>query len=911
MLCFSGGNIHMKKHKLRAILVVEVLYVFVLVAFSPAQSLLNLYVSDEFTDSLRLLPNRNNKQEMLVGQRIDDQYLNQGYVEHMTDAIARDRFLQSKAPDDESPRHGSWVVPPIDIPTYPYSGKQSVINTWGDTLMGITFSTTVNVLGAWFAGCGKNKQSWADGVRVHGYQSGEQVSTTTWFKDFDATPSWFAMNLYSVDRIVIEVQPVLNQGGWFCMDDLTYLPGTMRTSKDSNPIVVDFEDCPIAQDLSTSGYAGLIWEPGTGSVYTDADAIHDSSIVSSSTTLLHASADHAYSATSQQTLLGAPTLLNDFQGVIRGDATSWSYPPDSCGAAGPNHFVEVVNRNFAVYDKTTGEELINILLGAFLPGSNGDPRVLYDQYSDRWFVIVCDFTSQIYLAVSRSDDPTGDWFKCSFIVSQGSDAGKWPDYPTLGVDEDGVYTAAYMIGGSSGMSIFALEKASLIASEPSIGDIFAFRELPWEGAIQPVHSFGAVDGEYFVSRASATSLRLRKLTGLLTTPVLSELGYVSIPSHGEPPDAPALGSTTPLDTVGTRLMNAVYRDGCIWTAHCIGLNNRAASRWYKIDVSSVSLADYGTIQDPVLYYFFPTIMVNAEGDAIMGFSGSCSGQYAAAYYTGRLASDPPGVMAPPVLLKAGEATYNLIDSYGRNRWGDYSLCSLDPVKQTLWTIQEYAHSHNDTGVNRWGTWIGELAFNQPPLIPTVPDGPDEGITGVSCSFTTCTTDPEEEDVFYRFDWGDGNIGDWLGPFPSGTIGTGAHAWVDAGVFEVRAQAKDVMGGQSAWSEPHMITVEELPVLEIRTINGNLGHIVVTIKNVGTVNASNISWSIVLDGGFMLLGKQSMGSIPLLKPGVTGDFQSRFIFGFGKPMVRVVVEVAGVRFEQNASAMVVLFFVTVQ
>ena len=55
--------------------------------------------------------------------------------------------------------------------------------------------------------------------------------------------------------------------------------------------------------------------------------------------------------------------LRDSSGTARRGVHS----PDSCGAAGPNHFVEVVNRNFAVYNKSTGEELINILLGAFLP----------------------------------------------------------------------------------------------------------------------------------------------------------------------------------------------------------------------------------------------------------------------------------------------------------------------------------------------------------------------------------------------------------------------------------------------------------------------------------------------------------------------------------------------------------------
>ena len=102
-----------------------------------------------------------------------------------------------------------------------------------------------------------------------------------------------------------------------------------------------------------------------------------------------------------------PQLLSDFRGVIRGDAGSSSAPPDTCGAIGPDHFVITVNRNFAVYDRDTGAELINMHLGSFLPGSNGDPRVLYDQHSGRWIVLVTDFDTKIFLAVSLTSDATG------------------------------------------------------------------------------------------------------------------------------------------------------------------------------------------------------------------------------------------------------------------------------------------------------------------------------------------------------------------------------------------------------------------------------------------------------------------------------------------------------------------------
>ena len=376
-----------------------------------------------------------------------------------------------------------------------------------------------------------------------------------------------------------------------------------------------------------------------------------------------------------------------------------------------------VNRNFAVYDRTNGAELINMHLGSFLPGSNGDPRVLYDQHSGRWIVLVTDFDTKIFLAVSLTSDATGSWFKTDFVVTQGSDAGTFPDYPTLGVDASGIYTAAYMVGNGT-MSIFAIDKAPLVAPSPSLGTVTAFRLLPWEGAIQPVQTYGTPPGEYLVSTQSSTQIRLRRLDGPMTSPTLNELGAASIPSYGEPPDAPVQGSSTPLDTVGSRLMNAVYRDGSVYTAHCIAGGAGAMSRWYQISTASVTLTQSGDVSDPLLYYFFPSIAVNAAGDLALGISGSYVGQYAAAYYTGRLASDPPGEMADPALLRQGDASHNIIDSYGRNRFGDYSLTTLDPTDEmTIWTIQEYVHA-----TNTWGTWVAELSPVLPALFVSLPSG---------------------------------------------------------------------------------------------------------------------------------------------------------------------------------------------
>ncbi|MGD8453424.1 MAG: hypothetical protein PVJ57_16550 [Phycisphaerae bacterium] len=641
-------------------------------------------------------------QEAIAGEQLEPSAFGRSYVESMQAAVDRDRLMP--IPENNrarNGRHGEWVVPSRGATTFPHSGSHNVINKWGDTHMGIGFPQLVDVQGAYFAGQA-GPGVWTTGIVVISYRDGREVQRTEPFRGIGSEPAWLAMNLQRVDRIEIVAEPVVNGGGWYGMDDLTY---TVAAAEGAPTVVVDFDDLDYDTKLSGSGYAGLTWEAGSGDFGTD-DGVHGPMMPVAP--VEEPAGEEGGPRETPRTVPRPPTMVTSYQGVIRGDAGSLSYPPDTDGAVGPNHYVITVNRNFAVYDRETGQEQLNILLGAFLPGSNGDPRVLFDHHSGRWIVLVSDFnaTASIYLAVSLTDDPLGDWFKTSFVTAQGSDTGNWPDYPTLGVNDSMIVTTAYMVGGP-GHSVFVIDKAPLVASPPSLGTITAFRGLPWERAVQPVHKYDTGGATLLVSTSGNNALHLRRIVPPASSPSLMDLGTISVSHFYDPPDASALGSSTPLDTVDARLMMAVLRGGRLWTAHTISQSGRPACRWYELEPSAFRLVQSGTMADTWLGYFFPSIMVNADGDVVMGFTGSDANQYAGCYVTGRRATDPLGTMAAPVQYKAGTGPQNNIDGNGRNRWGDYSYTTLDPVEQkTFYMLQEYGHAENI-----WGTYLGVFAFH--------------------------------------------------------------------------------------------------------------------------------------------------------------------------------------------------------
>jgi hypothetical protein len=98
--------------------------------------------------------------------------------------------------------------------------------------------------------------------------------------------------------------------------------------------------------------------------------------------------------------------------------------------------------------------------------------------------------------------------------------------------------------------------------------------------------------------------------------------------------------------------------------------------------------------------------------------------------------------------------------------------------------------------------------SQAPETPEAPDGPDEWILNEECAFSAVTTDPEGDNIYYLFDWGDGNNSGWVGPYISGQTAEASHAWTELGEYEIKVIAKDTYNALSSWSEPHIISIIE-------------------------------------------------------------------------------------------------------
>jgi hypothetical protein len=76
-----------------------------------------------------------------------------------------------------------------------------------------------------------------------------------------------------------------------------------------------------------------------------------------------------------------------------------------------------------------------------------------------------------------------------------------------------------------------------------------------------------------------------------------------------------------------------------------------------------------------------------------------------------------------------------------------------------------------------------------PYAPTI-SGEINGKKGTAYEYTFNAVDPNEDNVYYSIDWGDGTTGNWIGPYPSGQDIKVNHTWVKKGIYSITAKAKD-------------------------------------------------------------------------------------------------------------------------
>ncbi len=415
-----------------------------------------------------------------------------------------------------------------------------------------------------------------------------------------------------------------------------------------------------------------------------------------------------------QTKMGTGAMGVPIQNWI-GQAGNGGVPLDPTGAAGLTDFVQGVNTTYRAYNKANGAPLMpSMTLSSLWPGStdDGDPIVLYDKYADRWFIQQFQQTgNKILLAVSQTNDPTGAFYKYTFVP----DASDFPDYPKLSIWSDGYY----MCNNYSNEKVTVFDRTKMLAGNPAAGMVvMSLPSVPTNGffcpmpadadgglppAGTPISIFSFEDDNW--SGGVKDQIHVFKMTTDWTTPSNSAL--VEDFTGGSPlavtpfnstwanygNEISQKGSTQKLDAIqGIFMYRAQYRRwvgyNTVVLNHAINITptttNQSAIRWYELhqDPSNGhwTVCQQGTYAPDGENRWMGSIAMDDNGSIGLAYAVSGTNTYPSLRYTGRYKTDPAGTMnSVERTAKAGNSS-----QAGINRWGDYGHTSLDPDGVTFW-----------------------------------------------------------------------------------------------------------------------------------------------------------------------------------------------------------------------------------
>ena len=105
---------------------------------------------------------------------------------------------------------------------------------------------------------------------------------------------------------------------------------------------------------------------------------------------------------------------------------------------------------------------------------------------------------------------------------------------------------------------------------------------------------------------------------------------------------------------------------------------------------------------------------------------------------------------------------------------EYS-CGVAEIDDEHVIVVGSTKSYGAGGNDMWLIKVSQGNGTLPPLKPTI-NGPISGKVNNEYPYTSSTTDPEGNQVFYWFNWADGTNSGWLGPYNSGEECNAFNTW---------------------------------------------------------------------------------------------------------------------------------------
>ena len=404
-------------------------------------------------------------------------------------------------------------------------------------------------------------------------------------------------------------------------------------------------------------------------------------------------------------------------------------PQDPTGDVGETVYLQAVNATLiAAFDKVTGEEVGRFsgtsLWGPVNAVSGGDPIILYDQEKSQW--VITEFPSfgggnRLLVAVSETSDPLGTYNVYSFNTQF------FPDYPKYSIWNN-AYVVTTNEGGAGVLDAYFINRDEITSGAQNVRILttqvngtngseqpfIVSTPVDWSGITPPADdtppcTVSLADASWttgqsedqiivdeyiidWIDETVATRRTRLDVSPYDANPCREEgVGFSCIPQIGDA----GLDGLPEIVTFQPHYRNFGTHESMVlnFISDATDGDDLAGIRWMELRKtagSNWSLFQEGTFSpDDGLHRFMCGIAIDASGNIGMAYSTSSSIQAVGIAITGRLSTDPPGMMTlgeiPIVQGNGGLNTFG--------RFSDYSHITTDPVNPNVfWYTGAYAQN---------------------------------------------------------------------------------------------------------------------------------------------------------------------------------------------------------------------------
>lgn len=323
----------------------------------------------------------------------------------------------------------------------------------------------------------------------------------------------------------------------------------------------------------------------------------------------------------------------------------------------------------------------------------------------------------------------------------------------------------------------------------------------------------------------------------------------------------------------------VYFGSCDWKIYCLDAEN-GQSIWNYT-------TNYYVDSTPAIAY--GKIFIGSR-DCNLYCLDAGTGQYLWSYGANDQVDSSPAVADGKVYVGSDDGNLYCLNAETGTKIWDYMTGSYVMSSPAIVNGKIYIGSY-DNNLYCFGS-EPVADFSWTPQNP----GPNQPITfDASASY-----DPDGTITTYEWDWNnDGTYEE------SHTTPAAAHSWADMGNYPVTLRVTDDDDATDTITK----TVEVSGAVNFTIdITGGFG-VTAVITNTGTINATDIQWTLTLTGGLVLLGKTKNGTITSLSAETPSTVIDKPILGFGKTTIQVDVTCAeGVSVTKSVTGTVFVFFV---